>query len=131
MRLGLRKEDLFALLLHCGQLYCSTDVATTEVAEELYSMLHELMHWHEGRLFGSAKPVDQLIANIGEPDHCLKVIPDVLVKVCLCTVCVGGALLSNDACPFGKTYIWKRLTHKVEQCWTIILLCIQKSSENL
>jgi hypothetical protein len=67
MRLGLCKEDLFALLLRCGQLHCSTDVATAKVAEELYSTPHELMHWHEGRLPGSVKPVDQLIAKIGEP----------------------------------------------------------------
>jgi hypothetical protein len=32
------------------------DVATIEVAEELYLMLHELMHWHEGGLLGGAKP---------------------------------------------------------------------------
>jgi hypothetical protein len=44
MCLGLRKEDLFALLLHCGKLHRLTDVATVKVAEELYSMLHELMH---------------------------------------------------------------------------------------
>jgi hypothetical protein len=30
MRLGLREEDLFALLLHCGQLHCLADVATVE-----------------------------------------------------------------------------------------------------
>jgi hypothetical protein len=58
MRLGLRKEDLFALLLRRGQLHRSTDVATVEIAEELYSMPHELMHWHEGGLLGGAKPAD-------------------------------------------------------------------------
>ena len=43
----LREEDLFTLLLHSGQLNCSTDVATVKVAEELYLMPHEFMHQHE------------------------------------------------------------------------------------
>jgi hypothetical protein len=93
MHLGLHKEDLFALLLHCGQLHHLTDVVTIKVAEELYSTPHELMNWLEGGLLGGAKPADQLVANIGEPGDCLKVIPAVLIEVCLCTVCFGGALL--------------------------------------
>ncbi len=56
MRLGLREEDLFALLLSCGQLHCLTDVATVKVAEELYLMPHEFMHQHEGRHLGCVKP---------------------------------------------------------------------------
>jgi hypothetical protein len=32
-----------------------TDVATTKVIKELYLMLHEVMHWHEGGLLGGAK----------------------------------------------------------------------------
>ncbi len=56
MRLRLHEEDLLALLLHCGQLHRSMDVATVKVAEELYLMLHEFMHRHEGGLFGGAKP---------------------------------------------------------------------------
>jgi hypothetical protein len=53
MRLGLRKEDLFTLLVHCGYLHCLSEVATIKVAHELYSTLHELMHWHEDGLLGS------------------------------------------------------------------------------
>ncbi len=77
------------------------DVAIVKIAEELYSMPHKLMHWHEGGLLGGAKPADQLVANIGEPGDCLKVIPDALVKVCLRTVCFGGASLGNVACQFS------------------------------
>ncbi len=58
MRLGLHKEDLFALLLRCGQLHCLTDVATVKVAEELYLTPHELMHRDEGGLLGGTKPAD-------------------------------------------------------------------------
>jgi hypothetical protein len=108
------------------------DIATDKVAEELYLMPHEVMHWHEGRLLGGAKPTNQLVAaNIQEPSNCLKIIPDALVKVGLCTVCFGGASLGNDIGPFSETYILETLTHQIEQCWTVVLLCIQKSSQNL
>jgi hypothetical protein len=33
MRLELRKEDLFDLLLHCWQLHCPMEVAVVKVAE--------------------------------------------------------------------------------------------------
>jgi hypothetical protein len=55
MHLRLRKDDLFTLLFCCGQLHHLTDVATTKVIKELYLMLHEVMHWHEGGLLGGAK----------------------------------------------------------------------------
>ncbi len=73
MRLGLCKEDLFALLFCHGHFHCLTEVATVKVAEELYLTPHELMHRHEGGLLGWMKPVDQLVATIGEPGGCLKV----------------------------------------------------------
>jgi hypothetical protein len=44
MCLGLHEEDLFGLLLRCGQLHHLTDVATVKVYKEQYSTLHELMH---------------------------------------------------------------------------------------
>ncbi len=47
------------------------------------------------------KPVDQLVANIGDASNCLKVIPDAFVEVLLCTVCISGASLDNDVGPFG------------------------------
>jgi hypothetical protein len=77
--------------------YHLLEVATIKVAEELYSTSHGFMHWHEGGFLGSTKPADQLVANIGEPRDCLRVIPDAFIKVRLCTVCVGGALLGNNA----------------------------------
>ncbi len=114
IRLGLHKEDLFTLLLRCGHFHCLTEVSTLEIAEELYLMLHELMHWHESGILGSTKPADQLVANIGEPSNGIKVIPDAFVEVSLCTVCIVGALLCNDVCSFGQTYILKTLTHQVK-----------------
>ncbi len=77
------------------------------------------------------KPVDQLVANIGEPRNCLKVIPDAFDKVRLCTVCVGGVSRCNDIGPFSQTYVLKTLTHQVKQCWTIVLLGVHESSQNL
>jgi hypothetical protein len=124
MQLGLHKEDLFTLLLCHGYLHCLMEVATDKIADKLYLTLHELVHWHEGRLLGGIKPADQLVAKIGEPGNCLKVIPDEFVEVCLCMVCVGGVLFGDDFCPFSQTYILKTLTHQVKQCWTIVLLSI-------
>ncbi len=44
VRLGLREEDLFTLLLHRGYVHCSTEVVTLKVAEKLHLTPHELMH---------------------------------------------------------------------------------------
>ncbi len=93
MRLGLRKGDLFTLLMRCGHFHCSTEVATIKIAD-LFLTLHELVNRHESGLLGGTKPEDQLIANIGEPGNSLKVIPDAFIKVCLCTVCIGRASLT-------------------------------------
>ncbi len=102
MHLGLRKEDLFTLLLRLGHFYCLMEVATLEIAEELYLTPHELVHWHKGGLFGLTKPVGQLAANVGEPGNGLKVVPDTLIKVRLCTVCIVWTSLRDDAGPLGQ-----------------------------
>jgi hypothetical protein len=113
--LGLRKEDLFTLLLRCVYFYHSTEVATLKIAEKLYLKPHELVHRHERRLLGSTKPVDQLVAYIGEPGNSLKIILDALVKVCLCMICIVWTLLCNDAGTFGQAYVLKALTHHIKQ----------------
>jgi hypothetical protein len=129
--LRLHKEDLLTLLLRHGHFHHSTKVATLEVAEKLHSTLCELVHWHESGLLGRMKPENQLVAYIWEICNSLKVIPDALVKVCLCTICIFWALLCGDAGQLGQAYILKALTHEAKQQWTIVLLCIQKLSQNL
>ena len=114
MRLELRKEDLFTFLLCCGYLHCLMEETTIKIADELYLTLHELMHWHEGGLLGSTKPVDQPVTNTGEPGNGIKVIPDAFVEVCLCTICIVWALLCNDARPLSQAYTLKAMTHEVE-----------------
>jgi hypothetical protein len=115
MRLGLREEDLYTLLLHCGYFHCSTEVATLEITEKLYLAPHELMHWHESGLLGHTKPVNQLVAYMGKPGKGLEVILDTFVEGCLCPICIVWTLLCNDAGPFGLAYILKALTHEVKQ----------------
>ena len=88
VRLRLRKEDLFTLLLRHGYVHHSTEVVTLKVAEKLHLMPHELVHWHEGGLLGRTKPENQLVAHIWETGNSLEVIPDALIKVCLCTICI-------------------------------------------
>jgi hypothetical protein len=100
------------------------ELATVKIADELYLMPHELVHWHESRLLGGRKSVDHLVADIGEPGNCLKVIPDAFVEVHLRTVCIGGALLDNDVGLFGDTYVLKTLIHQAKQIWINVLLSI-------
>jgi hypothetical protein len=101
------------------------EVVTLEVAEKLHSTPCELVHWHECRLLGCTKPVNQLVAYIWETGDSLEVIPDALIKVQLCTICIVWALLCNDAGPLGQAYVLKALIHETKQQWTIVLLHIQ------
>ena len=64
VHLRLCEEDLFTLLLRRGYFHCLTEVATLEVAEKLYLMPHELVHWHESGLLSHTKPANQLVAYI-------------------------------------------------------------------
>jgi hypothetical protein len=125
VRLRLRKEDLFILLLRCGYVHHSTEVVTLKVAEKLHSMPHELVHRHESGLLCRTKPENQLVANVGEPGNGLKVVPDALVEVCLHTICIIQALFCNNAGPLCQAYILKALTQEAKQQWTIVLLQIQ------
>ncbi len=115
MRLELHKEDLFTLLLCHGYFHHLMEVATFKIAEKLYSKLHELVHGHESRLLGSTKPENQMDPHIGEPGDSLKVVPDTIVKVRLCTICIIWTLLHNDTGSFGQAYLLKALIHEVIQ----------------
>ncbi len=114
VRLGLHEEDLFTLLLRRRYVHCLTEVTTLEVAEKLYLTPHELVHWHESGLLRSTKPANQLATYVWESGDGLKIIPDTLVKVCLCTICTVWVSLCNDAGPLDQAYILKALTHEVE-----------------
>jgi hypothetical protein len=131
VRLRLREEDLFTLCLHCGYVHCPTEVATLKVAEKLHSTLHELVHWHECRLLGCTKPANQLVADVREPGNGLEVVPDALVEGCLRPICIIRALFCDDAGLLCQAFILKALTQEAKQQWTIVLLCIQESSQNL
>ncbi len=79
---------------------------------------------------GHTKPANQLVAYIWEVGNSLEIIPDSLVRVCLCTICIIWALLCNDLGPLGQAYVLKALTHEAKHQWTIVLLHIQKSRKN-
>jgi hypothetical protein len=112
--LGLRKEDLFTLLLHRGYIHRLMEVTTLEVAKRLYLMPHELVHWHESWLLRSMEPANQLAAYVRESGDGLKITPDTLVEVCLCTICIIWTSLCNDAGPLSQAFALKALTHEVE-----------------
>ncbi len=112
--LGLHEKDLFTLLLRCRYVHRSTEVTTLKVAEKLYLMPHELVHWHESGLLRSMEPANQLVAYVLESGNGLKIIPDTLIAVCLRTICIIWASLCNDAHPLSQAYTLKALTHEVE-----------------
>jgi hypothetical protein len=114
IHLRLCKEDLFVLLLCHRYLHCLTEVTTIEVAGMLYLTMHELVHQHASGHLRSTDPANQLVAYVQESGNNLKVIPDILFKVCLCTICIVWALLCNDAGPLVQAYALKALTHEVE-----------------
>ncbi len=124
VHLRLCKEDLFTLLLLHGYVHFLMEVVTLKVAKKLHSMPHELVHRHESRLFCYTKPANQLVANVGEPGNGLKVVPDALVKFCLCAICILRAWFCNNAGPLCQAYILKALTQVAKQQWTIVLLQI-------
>jgi hypothetical protein len=66
VRLGLRKVDLFTLLLLCRYVHCLMEVTTLKIAEKLYSMPHELVYRHDSRLLRSTEPANQLAAYVWE-----------------------------------------------------------------
>ncbi len=122
---GLRKEDLFTLLLRCRYVHSSTEVVTLKVAEKLHSAPHELVHWHESGLLGHTQPANQLVANVGEPGNDLNVVPDALVKVYLRTICIVWASFCNNAGPLCQAYLLEALTQGAKQQLTIVLLRIR------
>jgi hypothetical protein len=122
--LRLHKEDLFTLLLCHGYVHCLTEVVTLKVAEKLHSTPHELVHWHESGLLCRTKPGNQLVANVREPGHGLKVVSDALVEVCLRTICIVRASFCNNADPLCQAYVLKALTQEAKQQWVIVLLQI-------
>jgi hypothetical protein len=115
VHLRLREEDLFTLFLRRGYVHCSAEVVALKIAEKLYSTMHEPMHQHESRLLGHTKPANQLIANVGEPDNGLKVVPNTFIEFFLRTICIFWTSLCNDTGPFGQAYILKTLTHYTKQ----------------
>ncbi len=124
VRLGLREEDLFTLLLRHGYVHRLTEVVTLKVAEKLRLKPHELVHRHESGLFCRTKPANQLVANVWEPGNGLEVVPDALNEVCLRPFCIVQASFRDNAGPLHQAYVLKALTQEAKQQWTIVLLQI-------
>jgi hypothetical protein len=111
VHLRLHEKDLFTLHLRHRYVHCSTEAVALKVAEKLYLTTHDLMHWHESRLLGHMKPVNQLVANVGERCNGLKVVSDTFVEFFLHTICIFWTLLCDDAGLLGQAHILKTLTH--------------------
>jgi hypothetical protein len=59
---------------------------------------------------------------VGELIDGLEVVPDALVKVCFCPICIVWASFCYSAGPICQAYVLKALTQEAKQQWTIILL---------
>jgi hypothetical protein len=114
MCLGLHEEDFFTFLLRRGYFHCSTEVATLAVAKKLYSMPHELMHWHENGLLRCTQSANQLVPYIWKTGNSFEVTLDAFIKVCLCTICLVWTSLHDDAGSLGQANVLKALTHEVK-----------------
>jgi hypothetical protein len=108
-----------------------TEVTPIEVAEELHSLLHKLMNWHECGLLGYAKPTDQLVANVWKPGNCLEVVPNAFVIVLLHEACIVGALFTHNVGPLRETNVLETLAHQAEHSWTVFLLGFRKTTKDL
>ncbi len=111
MCLWLCKKDLFAILLHHGQLHCLTEVTVIKVAEELHLLPYKLMHWHECGLLWNTKPTNKMVADVQESGNCLNVIPDTLIEVFLPKVCIVGASFTHNAGLLCETNVLETLAH--------------------
>ena len=78
-------------------------------------MPHKLMHRHDHRLLGNAKPTNQLVANIWDPGNCLEVVLDALAKVFLSEKHIVGALFSHNVGLLHKANVLETLAHQAEQ----------------
>ncbi len=107
------------------------EVTPIEEAEELHSLLHKLMNWHECGLLGNTKPADQLVANVWKPGNCLKVVRNALVIVLLHEARIIGALFTHNVGPLRETNVLEILAHQAEHSWTVFLLGFRKSTKDL
>jgi hypothetical protein len=107
------------------------EVATLEIAEELYSTPHELVHWHEGGLLGCTKPVDQLVANVGEPHECLEIISLAFDEVFERLALIIQATCRDDVQPFDQADLLEALLQEQEQRRPVSLLICRQVQNNL
>ena len=126
-----RKEDLLDLLRLRGQLHRRTKEPFLEVAHELHSSPHVIMHRHECGLSSHTKPADQLVADVREPGECLEVVLLVFDEVFVRLACVVRASRRYNVRPFGQTDLLETLFQEREQRGPVTLLVRGQSRYDL
>ena len=131
MLLRHRKKDLFDLLRLRGQLHRRTKETLLEVAHELHSSPHVIMHRHECGLSSRAKPADQLVADVREPGECFEIVSLALNEALVRLARVVRASRGHDVQPFGQADLLEALFQEREQREPVALLVRGQSRYDL
>ena len=128
--LALRK-NLLNIFLLCGQLHCCLKEPFLKVAKKLHLVMHVIVPGHERRLSSSAKPVDQLAADVWKPGECLEVISLTFGEVFKHLGVFISAMGTDVVLPFSQADLLKTLFKQWKQCRTIVLLVDRPAQNNL
>jgi hypothetical protein len=126
-----REKNLLDFFLLCGQLHHHPKEPFLEVTKELHTATHVVMHRHERRLLSSAKPADQLVANVLEPGKYLEIISLTFDKAFEHFGIFIQATGGDDVLPFGQADLLETLLEQWKQCWTIMLLIGRPAQNDL
>ena len=126
-----RKEDLLDLLRLHGQLHRCTKEPFLEVAHELHSSSHVVMHRHECGLSSRTKPADQLVTDVWEPGERLEIVSLAVDEVLIRLARVVRASRGHDVQPFGQADLLEALFQEREQRGPVALLVRRQSRNDL
>ena len=126
-----RKKDLFDLLRLRGQLHRRTKEPFLEVAHELHSSPHVIMHRHECGLSSRTKPADQLVADVREPGERFEIVSLALNEALVRLARVVRASRGHDVQPFGQADLLEALFQEREQRGPVALLVRGQSRYDL
>ena len=126
-----QEKDLLDPFLLGGQVHCCMQETLFEVAHELHSAAHVVMHGHECRLSSGTEPVDQLVANVREPRECFEIILLAFDEIVEHLALVVRTACRNDVQPFGQTDLLEALLHEWKQRRPIALLVRRHARNDL
>jgi len=125
------RKNLLNIFLLCGQLHCCLKEPFLKVAKKLHLVMHVIVRGHEHQLSNSAKPVDQLVADVWKPSKCLKVISLTFGEVFKHLGVFIPAMGTDVVLPFTQADLLKTLFKQWKQCRTVVLIVDRPARNNL